>query len=339
MKPLRERNQAVVGLVAVVLITCATLGAFFAKDLPVIGGGTTYEAYFAESAGLAAGNDVQIAGVKSGEVTDVSLAGNRVLVAFRVDDAQLGDRSRASIEIKTLLGEKYLALQPEGDAELAEPIPVERTAAPFDIPDALDQLTRTAEQVDTQQLAQSFRVLSDTFRGAPQHMGQAIDGLSQLSQTIASRDQQLADLLRNTSGVSKIVADRNGQVQRLISDGNLLLTELQSRKEAISALLAGTQRLSDELRGVVADNQQQLRPTLEQLNQLTEMLQRNQDNLGRVVAAMAPYVRGFNNTVGNGRWFDGYLCGLFPPAINSGPLQTNTTSCEIPVPTRPVGGG
>ncbi|MCI2418055.1 MCE family protein [Saccharopolyspora sp. K220] len=339
MKPLRERNQAVVGVLAVVLITLVTLGAFFAKDLPVIGSGRTFQAYFTESAGLAAGNDVQVAGIKSGEVTDVELDGNRVLVTFRVDGVRVGERSRASIEIKTLLGEKYLALRPEGADELAEPIPVERTTAPFDIPDALDQLTRTADRIDTQQLAESFRVLSETFRGAPQHLGQAMDGLSQLSRTIASRDQQLAALLQNASGVSKIVADRDAQVQRLISDGNLLLAELQSRREAISALLAGTQRLSDELRGLVADNQQQLQPTLDQLNQLTEMLQRNQDDLARTIAAMAPYVRGFNNTVGNGRWFDGYLCGLFPPAINAGPLQTNTTSCEIPVPSRPVGGG
>ncbi|MGW1679286.1 MCE family protein [Saccharopolyspora sp. NPDC002376] len=338
MKPLRERNQAAVGLVTVVLLLCATTGAFFAKDLPVFGG-RTYQAYFTESAGLDAGNDVRIAGIRSGEVTDVSLESNRVLVSFRVDDAEVGDRSKAGIEIKTLLGEKFLALQPEGDQELSEPIPVERTAAPYDIPDALDQLTRTADQVDTQQLAQSFRTLADTFRGAPEHFGEAVDGLSALSQTISSRDQQLAELLRNTSGVSKIVADRDEQVQRLIADGNLLLSELQQRRSAISSLLSGTQKLSDELRGLVADNQAQLRPTLDKLNQLTEMLHRNQDNLSRTIEAMAPYVRGFNNTVGNGRWFDGYICGLFPPPINAGPLQTNKTSCELPVPSRPVGGG
>ncbi|MER7012914.1 MCE family protein [Saccharopolyspora sp. NPDC000359] len=338
MKPLRERNQVVVGVVAVVLLVLVTGGAFFANDLPVLGG-RTYQAYFTESAGLAAGNDVRIAGIRSGEVTDVSLEGNRVLVSFRVDDEQIGDRSRAGIEIKTLLGEKFLALRPEGAQELSEPIPVQRTTAPFDIPDALDQLTRTAEQVDSQQLAESFRVLADTFRGAPEHFGAAVDGLSALSQTVSSRDQQLTELLRSTSGVSEIVANRDEQVQRLVADGNLLLTELQERRGAISSLLSGTQRLADELRGLVADNQAQLRPTLDQLTQLTEMLQRNQDDLGRTIEAMAPYVRGFNNTVGNGRWFDGYICGLLPPPINAGPLQTNTTSCELPVPTRPVGGG
>ncbi|GAA4614897.1 MCE family protein [Saccharopolyspora hordei] len=337
MKPLKERDQAVVGVVTIVLLVCATAAAFFAKDLPVLGG-RTYQAYFTESAGLSAGDDVRIAGIRSGEVTDVALEGDRVLVSFRVDDADVGDRSRAGIEIKTLLGEKFLALHPDGEQELSEPIPVERTTTPFDIPDALTELTRTTDQIDTQQLGQSFAVLADTLRGAPAHFGEAVDGLAALSQTIASRDQQLAELLRSTSGVTEIAADRDQQVQRLVSDGNALLTELQQRREAISSLLRGTQRLSDELRGLVADNQAQLQPTLDQLNQLTEMLQRNQDDVGRTIAAMAPYVRGFNNTVGNGRWFEGYICGLLPPVVNAGPLQTNPTSCELPVPSRPVGG-
>ncbi|GAA4849248.1 MCE family protein [Saccharopolyspora rosea] len=336
MKPLRKRNQALVGVVAVVLLCTATAVAFFAKDLPVLGE-RTYSAYFTESAGLEPGNDVQIAGVRTGEVKDVSLQGNRVLVTFTVDGSPPGDRTRADIQIKTLLGEKFLSLRPEGRGELDGPIPVSRTTSPFDIPDALTQLTHTTEQLDTGKLADSFRVLSQSMRGAP--VGQAVDGLSRLSQTIASRDQQLAQLLHDTSGVSKVVADRDDQVRRLIDDGNLLLSELQQRRAAIDSLLTGTQQLAGQLHGLVADHQQQLTPALDQLNRLTDMLKRNQDNLARTIAAMAPYVRGFNNTVGNGRWFDGYLCGLFPPPINAGPLQTNTKSCEVPVPTRPIGGG
>lgn len=341
MKPLRERNQALVGLVTVLLITGVATAAFFSKSLPVIGSGTTHSAAFSESAGLVQGNEVQIAGVKVGEVRDVSLDGNQVLAEFTVDSPRLGDRTRASIEIKTLLGEKFLELQPAGSGELDpdQPIPVSRTTAPFDIPEAINQLTDTTGKVDAEQLAQSFRAISETFRGAPEHMGQALDGLSKLSESVASRDAELADLLHNSAGVSKIVADRNGQVGQLMSDANLLMAELQARRDAISGLLVGTQRVSDQLHGLVKDNEQQLRPALEQLNAVTEMLQRNQDNLSRTVEQMAPYVRGFNNTVGNGRWFDGYLCGLTPPQVNAGPIQVNPKGCEVPAANPPPRSG
>lgn len=334
IKPLRQRNQAAVGVVALVLIMLISALAFFSKDLPIIGSGTTYSALFTESAGLDAGNEVRVAGIKVGEVKDVSLDGNRVVAKFTVDGVSLGNQTRASIQIKTMLGEKYLELDPAGTGDLDpdKPIPVQRTTSPYDIPDALNELTATTGQLDTKQLAQSFHTIADTIRGAPQQTGQALDGLSKLSASLADRDAQLSNLLHNTADVSKIVADRNAQVSRLVSDGNLLMQELQQRRDAISGLLTGTQQLSAQLHGLVIDNQQQLRPALDKLNAVTTMLQRNQDNLNRTLAAMAPYVRAFNNTVGNGRWFDGYLCGLMPPTMNSGPVQSNPRGCDVPVP-------
>lgn len=336
MTSLRHRDPAKVGLVTLVLLVLAATLAFYSKELPIIGSGSTYSAQFAESAGLAPGNQVQVAGVKVGEVTSVSLAGNKIVAEFTVDKARVGDRSTASIEIKTLLGEKFIALKPAGAGvqDPDTPIPLSRTRVPYDIPDAINELTRVSGQLDTKQLADSFRVMSETFHGTPQHMGPALEGLSKLSQSIASRDDQLQTLLHNTANVSKIVADRNTQVAQLVQQGNLLLAELQSRKDAISGLLAGTQRVSDQLHGLVLDNQQQLRPALEHLNQVTAMLQRNQDNIGKSINGLSTYIRVFNNVIGSGRWFDGYLCGLLPPQNNSGPVQINPKGCEVPAPPR-----
>lgn len=339
MKPLEERNKPVVGVVTLVLIIAVCVGAFFGRDLPLVGTGTSHQAHFAESAGLKSGDDVQVAGVKAGEVTGVELDGKRVLVDFRVDASRVGDKSRADIEIKTLLGEKMLVLEPKGEGELAEPIPVARTTAPFDIPDALNEFSRTTDELDTEQLAESFRTVSDTFRGAEQHLGPAVDGLADLSETVASRDEQLANLLQDTEGVSRIVADRDEQVGKLIEDGNLLLDELQQRRDAIHRLLTGTERLSGQLRGLVAEHEETLKPALRKMDQLTDLLSRNQENIGKIIESLAPYVRGFNNTVGNGRWFDGYICGLIPPPLKIGELQTNTDTCELPVPQREVPAG
>lgn len=340
MKPLRERNQAVVGVVTVVLLCVAATGAFFFNDLPLVGGSRTYTAYFADSAGLADGNEVHLAGVKVGEVTEVSLDGDRVLVEFTADQ-QLGTATSAAIQIKTLLGEKYLKVTPRGDGSLDpdKPIPLARTRTPIDVTQAFTRLTEQTGQLDTAQLAKSFRVLSRSMQGASPHMDKALDGLSKLSKTIASRDAKLERLLRNAGDVSKVVADRSEQVRKLVSDGNLLLAELQRRKEAISALLDGTRKLSEQLRGLVADNRKELRPALAELDKLTRMLRDNQDKLRHSIKAMAPYVRAFTNAVGTGEWFGGHLCGLLPPPINVGPVQTNPNTCYVPADNREDGGG
>ncbi len=106
---------------------------------------------------------------------------------------------------------------------------------------------------------------------------------------------------------------------KLLRDGNLLLDEVSKRRDAIATLLTGTQTLATELKGLVDDNSKQLKPVLTSLDQLTGMLQRNQDALGKGIKNMAPFVRLFNNAVGNGRWFDNYLCGLLPPPL--GPIN------------------
>jgi phospholipid/cholesterol/gamma-HCH transport system substrate-binding protein len=342
MKRLRDRNQAAVGGVTLTLLVLLVLAAFYSDKLPVIGNNsTTYSAYFSDSAGLAASDDVQVAGVNVGEVERVELDGDQVLVDFTVRDVQLGDRTRVSIQVKTLLGEKSLALEPAGTEEQdsGTPIPRERTTTPFDVSDALGELSNTADEIDTTQLAQSFQVIATELEKTPPHLRDALGGLSALSKTISSRDAELAHLLGNTSKFSTILADRDKEVRRLLGDGNLLLSELQRRKAAIDALLDGTRRLSDQLRGLVADNRATLRPALTELDRVTTMLQRNQDNLSRGLAALAPFVRISTNTTGSGRWFEGYICGFLPPFVDLGEIQLSPGGCQPPLASPPIGQG
>jgi phospholipid/cholesterol/gamma-HCH transport system substrate-binding protein len=333
MKRLKDRDQAAVGTVTIVLLALGLLVAFNADDLPIIGGGTTYTAEFKESAGLRPGNEVRLAGVKVGAVRSVELARNKVVVDFRVDDVSLGDRSTVSIEIKTLLGDKYLGIASAGSQPQSanDPIPVNRTRTPFDIVPAVGKLSQTVDQIDTKQLAQSFQVLSDTFANSPQHIKDTLTGLSQLSAVLSTRDDQLKTLLANTAGFSQTLADRDEQLQKLFGDASLLLGELQFRREAVHALLTGTTNLANELRGLVADNQELLQPTLTSLDQVTTILAKNQKNLNDSLHSLAPYVRMFNNVVGNGRWFEGYICGLLPPTTDLGIFDINPQGCEPPL--------
>ncbi|HEY8372888.1 MAG TPA: MCE family protein [Pseudonocardiaceae bacterium] len=336
MKPFRERNPVTIGAVGVTVIVLAVLAAFFVEDLPIVGGGTVYQAHFSEAAGLRPEDEVRVAGVKVGKVLDVELEGDHVLVTFRVDDAWVGDQSTAAIKIKTVLGQKYLALDPQGTQPLdpGQPIPRERTLAPYDVNQALGDLSTTVRQIDTEQLATSFQVLADALRDSPDEVRGALDGLSALSETIASRDQQLAELLRHTSQLSTTLAERNGDFEELISDANVLLGEVRRRRDAIASLLTGTQELSRQLQGLVADNAEQLRPALEQLERVTTVLQRNQEELDRSLELMAPFYRVFANTLGNGRWFDVYICGLLPPSV--GPI--NEEGCLPPYGSSSGGG-
>jgi phospholipid/cholesterol/gamma-HCH transport system substrate-binding protein len=313
VKGFSERNPvtiAVTGLVALVLIA---VGAFYSKELPLIGGGRTYAADFTDAGGLSSGNDVRIAGVKVGSVQSIKLDGDHVRVTMRVKSAWIGDQSTASIGIKTLLGAEYVAIDPLGNSRLraSQTIPTSRTTTPLDVNEALSGLSDTAGKIDTSQLATSFETLSAAFQDTPASVRSALTGLSALSETISSRDAQISKLAANAQQLTSTVASSNQQFAALINDGAALLQALQARSSAITQLLTGTRTLAQQLAGLVQDNDKTLGPALDQLSKVTDILTANQGNLKQALSLIGPYYTLVNNAFGNGHWVDVYICGLF----------------------------
>lgn len=316
LKPVQERNPVLIAVAGLVALGIVALAAFNASSLPYIGGGTSYTADFSEAAGLGDGDEVRIAGVKVGEVTGVGLDGAKVKVTFKIkdDDTWIGDRTTASIAIKTLLGDKYVALDPVGTGrqDPGARIPLSRTTSPYDVTQAFQDLSSTVDEIDTQQLAASFDTISETFKDSPPDVKAAVKGLSALSKTVSSRDSQLAELLAGSKKLTKTLQTKQSSFETLINDGGSLLTELKKRRTAIKALLSGSEALGRELNGIVADNDRQLGPTLTALSRVTTVLAENKGKLDKTLSLLGPYYRLVGNTLGNGRWFDSYLCGVVP---------------------------
>ena len=322
MTPFRERNPVTIGAAGLVAIALFMLAAFRAEDLPLIGGGDVYYAQFSEAGGLKPNDEVRVAGVRVGQVEDITLDDGHVLVKFRIDDGtEFGDETGASIRVKTLLGAMFLALEPAGSGQLDpdSEIPLARTASPYDVVEAFSGLASTEQRIDTDQLAQSLNVLADTFRNTPDEVRSSLRGLSRLSQNVAARDEQLNTLLTNAAKVSKVLADRNDNLKQLFKDGNVLLQAVYERRQAVHNLLLATVKLSHQLTGLVKDTRADLKPALDHLDNVVDLLNARQDQLDDSLRLMAPFYRVFANTLGTGPWFDTFIQNL-PPV----PALTNT---------------
>src|SRR5918996_3066582 len=132
------RNPVATAVIGLLVVGLVVVLAF--NGPAIFGPGTTYRAEFSEAAGLTSGDMVTVAGVEAGRVDSVELAGDRVLVTFTVTEAWVGNRTSASIQIRTLLGAKTLALDPQGEEQLEpdRPIPLARTSSPFDVVEAFN---------------------------------------------------------------------------------------------------------------------------------------------------------------------------------------------------------
>ena len=315
-KPFRERNPVVIGAIGILVIAGMLLAAFRAQDLPVIGGGDTYTASFSEAGGLRVDDPVRIAGVRVGKVEEIELEGDHVKVSFNIKtDSQFGDETGASIRVNTLLGAMYLALEPAGSGQLdpGDEIPVERTTSPYDVVEAFSGLAETADEIDTDQLAQSLTTLADLTRNTPEEFRAALSGVSRLSANIAAKNDRIGGLLRNLERVSTVLNERDQDIIELMQQSDTLFQALVARRDAVHDLLVSTSTLSRELTALVRQSRADLKPALTQLNDVVGILNKNEENIDNGLRLMAPFYRVFANTLGNGPWFDTYIQNM-PPA-------------------------
>ena len=109
-KSFLERNQRVIGLIAIALLVGGSAmallltGGVFASRYKVT-------AYFTDAAGIQPGDDVTVAGLKAGTVKGLHIQDGRVAMDLVIDRGiTLPADSSADVVIQTLLGKETVSL-------------------------------------------------------------------------------------------------------------------------------------------------------------------------------------------------------------------------------------
>jgi phospholipid/cholesterol/gamma-HCH transport system substrate-binding protein len=313
MKSFSERSPLLIGGIGVGLAAVVVLGALQYKHLPFFKSGKEYSAYFAEAGGLRSGAAVQVAGFRVGEVHSIELDGARVRITFDVNkNVHLGERTEASIKTKSLLGAKVLEITPRGDGQLSETIPTERTTPPYQLPDALGDLSATVSGLNTTQVSDALATLAQTFRDTPPDLKIAVAGVARFSETLDKRDQQLRNLLANANKVTSVLSDRSNQVVGLINDTNALLAQLQSESNALDQVSVSLTAAAKQVSGFIAENREQVRPALDKLNGVLTMVDNRKERLQKAIKDLDAYAMSLGEAVASGPFFKAYLANLLP---------------------------
>jgi phospholipid/cholesterol/gamma-HCH transport system substrate-binding protein len=312
----RGSNLIRAGVIGVVLIILVIAVGLQPERLLQYATSLRYEALFSEAGGLANGNDVTVSGIKVGTVSSIKLGD--ALVGFTVNSKYaLGSETTAHIRTGTLLGERVLALESAGTGTLDphQVIPTSRTSSPYSLTDAVSELTANTAATDTDSLNQSLDTLAQTLNQIAPQLGPTFDGISRLSQSLNNRNQSLAELLKTAGDVTGILSERSQQVNTLILNANDLVAVLNQRRQAIVSLLANTSAVSRQLTGLVADNEKKLAPTLERLNRVNAMLERNRDNIAKALPGLAKYELTQGEIVANGPYYNALIPNISPAQI------------------------
>ncbi|WP_319435701.1 MCE family protein [Mycobacterium sp. RTGN5] len=303
------------GLIGVVLILLVIAVGLQPEKLWSWATALRYQALFADSGGIAVGNDVIMSGIKVGSVSNVGLRQGKAIVSFTVAGTEpLGSDSTAHIRTGSLLGQRVVELESQGGGVLrpTNVIPVSRTSSPYSLTDAVSDLTTNTAGTDTDQLNHSLDTLSETLDQIAPELGPTFDSMTRLSQSLNSRNGTLSDLLKSAGNVTGVLSERSQQVDTLILNANDLLGVLNDRRHEIVDLLAYTAAVAKQLKGMVADNERQLAPALERLNSVTAMLEKNRDNIAKALPGLVKYQVTQGETVANGYYYNAFASNLTP---------------------------
>ncbi len=313
MKPISERNPVLLGVIGAVVLAALAIGALQFRGLIAMTRAHTYSAYFADAGGLKIGAAVQVAGYQVGEVKSIALVGSQALVTFKVDDGiRVGDRSEAAIKTKALLGSKVLEVTPRGDGSQNDAIPVERTTSPYQLPDALGDLTATISGLNTDQLSQSLSVLAQTFADTPPQLQAAVAGVARFSATLNERDAHLRSLLSNADKATEILAQRSDDIVSLVTNTNALLVQLESQSSALDEISGNFSALSRQLTVLIDDNRATLKPALDRLNGVLTIVDNRKAKVQEALKGLRDYATSLGEAVSSGPFFKAYLANLLP---------------------------
>jgi phospholipid/cholesterol/gamma-HCH transport system substrate-binding protein len=318
MNKYRGGNLIRAGFIGVTLILLVIAIGLRPESLRNWAASVRYQALFAEAGGLAVGNSVMVSGMKVGQVSALELDKQAVLVTFTLDATMaLGSQTTAHIKTGSLLGERIVTLDSTGEGTLHanDVIPVSRTSSPYLLTDAVGELTTNVAGTDVGSLNQSLDVLSQTLDQIAPQLGPTFEGLTAISSALNERDGSLRELLDHGSDVIDILSKRSQQVNTLILNANDLVGVLADRRRAIVSLLANTSAVAQQISGLVHDNEKVLAPTLEKLNAVMAVLEKNRDNIGKALPGLAKFEGTLGEVVASGPFYTAYIPNLTLPQV------------------------
>lgn len=221
------------------------------------------KADFKSAEGLVQYADVDIAGIKVGNVVDQSQAPDGgTIVTMKLDKAyQLRSDVRAVVRPKSLLGEKYVELirTPGSSAPMLSSgfmLPQKQTGDAVSIDDVLNNMdapTRQAMSTSLQQLGVALNNNAQNVNSSIDPIDQTVQNLQPLAQTGTRRQQQLDRILTDLNKIMQAFADENQQLGSIVDSGNNVMAAISARDQDLAGTLTQADTFFTDLDQIFGD--------------------------------------------------------------------------------------
>ena len=209
-----------------------------------LGSQTEYKAVFSSASELAKGNQVRIAGVTVGKVTDVEIyKRDQAMVTFKVDDdVPMTQESRANIRFLNLIGDRYMSLSQgkQGAPRLkaGATIPIDRTTPALNLTALFNGFQPLFAALNPEDVNKLSLNLVRVLQGEGGTVQELLANTASLTNSLADRDQLIGEVITNLSTLMGTVDDHHQELDELITSMKAWFGDLAKDRKVIGRSLA-----------------------------------------------------------------------------------------------------
>ncbi|WP_026918176.1 MCE family protein [Gordonia shandongensis] len=305
---------------------------------------TDFRAKFTSASGLRSGDDVKVAGVVVGKVTDVVITdgsgtGAQKLgaeVAMDVDsDIPVTTATTAAIKYKNLIGDRYVELTTE-PGRIAEQrpsgstIPIGQTRPALDMDALVNGFKPLLAGVNPDQTNKLSAALVSVLNGRTADVGELITQVGELGRTIADRDATIGSMVGDLNTVLGTVADRRTAFAGVLRELQRLVSGLADDRTLIADGLTNISSATAELDELLTEVRPDLTADVDHLRGLAKNLNDNTSTINMLLAKLPEAYRLLGRSSGYGSFVNFFVCGLAIryPTLDGG--HQDTPMIQVP---------
>ncbi len=275
-----------------------------------------YKARFTDATLVLPGDEVRIAGVRVGQVTDVGIVDRKQAeVTFSVSaNKKLPKNVIAQIKFRNLVGQRYISLSqgsggnPNALLAPGETIPLERTRPALDLTELFNgfrPLLRALSPDDVNKL--SYEIIQ-VLQGEGGTVESLLAHTASLTSTIASKDQVIGQVIDNLNTALTTINQRGQKLSDLIVTVQQLVSGLAADREPIGDAIDALGGLTETTAGLLDEAREPLKQDIAALGGLVNNLNDSESVVEHFIQFLPEKTAKLTRLVSYGSWFNFYLC-------------------------------
>lgn len=304
----------------------------------------SYKARFTDATLLLPGDDVRIAGVRVGQVDEVSIVDrDQAMVEFSVAAGRTLPASvGAQIKFRNLVGQRYVALSqgvghdPNAVLEPGQEIPLERTRPALDLTELFNGFKPLFQALSPDEVNQLSYEIIQVLQGEGGTVESLLAHTASLTSTLAAKDEVIGQVIGNLNGVLETVNARGEKLSEVLVQVQQLVSGLAEDREPIGEAIDAIGGLATTTSGLLTEVRGPLKADIAHLGALVDSLNENEPVVEHFIQFLPVKTAALTRTVSYGSWFNFFLCeasgdigvpGLVSQPVNLPLLPANQERC------------